>query len=357
MSPNNGLAQLGEYPTMCTSVMHKQVLYLFVWLSFVVVAGAQEVERRLNTNGMIWISGGTFAMGSPAGEPDSKPVHMVTLDGFWMDKHEVTNQEYGRFVVVTDYVTVAERKPDPNDFPGVPPEALKTGSIVFVPPAQAIPPERLRGHNAFLQWWQYVPGSSWRHPEGPGSTLRNRLKHPVVHIAWEDAVAYAKWAGKRLPTEAEWEYAARGGLKGTEYVWGEKQAPKGKLMANIWQGQFPTENTKEDGFRLTSPVGSFPPNGYGLHDVAGNVWEWCSDWYTPDYYKNSPDTNPQGPKTSHDPNEPGVWKRVQRGGSFLCSDLYCGSFRPGHRMKTSPDTGLSHAGFRCAATGLPPQKP
>ncbi len=334
--------------------MRVQLLYFFTCLFFGVVSDAQEAGRRLNTKNMVWIAPGTFVMGSVIGEADSRPLHKVTLEGFWMDKYEVTNQEYAKFVAASDYVTVAERKPNPKDFPGVPPEALKAGSIVFVPPGQAVPPGKLRERNAFLQWWKYVPGSSWRHPEGPGSTLRNRLNHPVVHIAWEDAVAYAKWAGKRLPTEAEWEYAARGGLISMEYVWGEKQTPKGKLMANIWQGQFPLENTKNDGFRLTAPVGSFPPNGYGLYDVAGNVWEWCSDWYTPDYYQNSPAKNPKGPKTSHDPNEPGVWKRVQRGGSFLCLDLYCGAFRPGHRMKTSPDTGLSHSGFRCAATAPPP---
>jgi len=338
-------------------MLKQQILFLVIWLSFAIILEAQVVKRQFDTKGMAWIAGGIFAMGSTDGEPDSKPVHKVVLDGFWMDKHEVTNEDYGKFVVATGYVTIAERKPDPKDFPGVPPEALKAGSVVFVPPEQDIPPEKLRGHNAFIQWWRYLQGASWRHPEGPGSTLRNRLKHPVVHIAWDDAQAYAKWAGKRLPTEAEWEYAARGGLNSMEYVWGDKLTLKGKLMANIWQGQFPTKNTEKDGFRTTAPVGSFPPNGYGLHDVSGNVWEWCSDWYTPDYYKISPDKNPQGPKTSHDPNEPGVWKRVQRGGSFLCSDLYCSAFRPGYRMKTSPDTGLSHAGFRCAASGFAPKKP
>ncbi|MSU42340.1 MAG: formylglycine-generating enzyme family protein [Pedosphaera sp.] len=302
---------------------------------------------------MVWIPAGTFKMGAEEGETDERPVHAITLDGFWMDKHEVTNEQFAKFVEKAGYLTVAEKMPDPKLFPGVPLENLKAGSVVFTPPKEAIPLAELRGHNAFLQWWKYVPGASWRHPEGPGSTLRGREKHPAVHISWEDAAAYAKWAGKQLPTEAQWEFAARGGLAGKEYVWGDKFEPDGKPMANIWQGQFPVENTQRDGFRGTSPAGSFPANGYGLHDMAGNVWEWCQDWYTPNYYKTSPAKNPAGPDTSNDPNEPGVWKRVQRGGSFMCTDLYCGAFRPSRRMKTSPDTGLSHAGFRCVGIGFP----
>ncbi len=318
------------------------------------MAVAQEAKRPFDTKGMVWVPAGEFQMGTNKGEEDAKPIHKVALDGFWMDAHEVTNEEFGRFIKATGYVTIAERKPDPKDFPGVPASELKAGAIVFTPPPRPIPVQQLRAHNAFLQWWRYVPGASWRHPEGPGSTLRGREKHPVVYVAWYDAFAYAKWAGKRLPTEAEWEYAARGGLAGNEFCWGNELTPKGKQMANTWQGRFPVENTANDGFRLTAPVGSFPANGYGIFDMSGNVWEWCADWYTPDYYKNSPAKNPPGPKTSHDPNEPGVWKRVQRGGSFMCTDLYCGAFRPSHRMKTSPDTGLSHAGFRCVASGFPP---
>jgi len=307
-------------------------------------AVAASSRTAFSTNGMVWISGGTFSMGSPKGQNDEQPVHEVAVDGFWIDQHEVTNEQFAEFVKATSYVTIAERKPDPKDFPGVPPENLVPGSIVFSPPPD------LRDLSNHFAWWKYVTGASWRRPEGPESDLKSREKHPVVHISWFDAMAYAKWAGKRLPTEAEWEFAARGGLNGKEYIWGDEQEPGGKLLANIWQGRFPNENSLKDGFRITAPVGSFPSNGYGLSDMAGNVWEWCADWYLPDYYARSPKRNPQGPDTSHDPNEPGMPKRVQRGGSYLCTDLYCGAFRPSRRMKTSPDTGLSHAGFRCAAS-------
>jgi formylglycine-generating enzyme required for sulfatase activity len=291
--------------------------------------------------GMVWVPGGWFWMGGEEKFPDTLPVHLVYVDGFWMDKTEVTNAQFERFVQATGYQTVAERKPDPKDFPGVPPENLVAGSIVFTPP---------RGEVSFenhLAWWRYVPGASWRHPEGPGSDLKDRENHPVVHICWDDAVAYAKWAGKRLPTEAEWEFAARGGLERKPYTWGDELLPGGQWQANIWQGKFPSENTLADGFRATAPVGSFPPNGYGLYDMAGNVWEWCADWYRPDYYEKSPDRNPPGPNDSFDPLEPGVPKRVQRGGSFLCSDLYCIRYRPGTRGKGAVDSGQSHAGFRC----------
>lgn len=296
-------------------------------------------------DGMVWIPGGTFVMGSAAGLPDEAPPHEVTVAGFWMDKTEVTNEQFQKFVEATGYVTVAERKPNPNDFPGAPAEALVPGSVVFSPP-----PEDVGLENHFA-WWKYVPGANWRHPEGPGSSIAGREKHPVVHVAWEDAAAYAKWAGKRLPNEAEWEHAARGGMHGQPYVWGASQPSSWKGTANIWQGRFPVENSTEDGFRATAPVGSYSTNGYGLYDMAGNVWEWCADWYRPDYYAASPRLSPKGPDSSFDPNEPGMPKRVIRGGSYLCSDVYCSGYRPSARMKSAPDTGLSHTGFRCVKDG------
>jgi formylglycine-generating enzyme required for sulfatase activity len=291
---------------------------------------------------MVWIPGGAFWMGGNDDQmPDARPVHRVALDGFWMDRHEVTNAEFARFVESTGYETVAERRPDPRDFPGADPADLVPGSVVFTPPDRDV---SLDDH---LQWWAWVPGASWRHPEGPGSDLEGRMDHPVVHVAWDDAVAYARWAGKRLPTEAEWEYAARGGLDRKRYTWGDELTPGGTWMVNNWQGRFPRENRLLDGFRATAPVGSFPPNGFGLRDMAGNVWEWCADWYRPDAYRDSPTHNPRGPTDSFDPAEPGVPKRVQRGGSFLCSDLYCIRYLPGARGKGEPSSGASHVGFRC----------
>lgn len=301
------------------------------------------------TNQMAWIPGGTFWMGTEQGHSDESPMHQVTVSGFWMDRTEVTNEEFAKFVAATGYETVAERKPDPRDFPEAPPEALVPGSAVFTPPTERVPLEE------FYRWWRYLPGANWRQPEGPGSSIAGKEKHPVVHISWEDASAYANWAGKRLPTEAEWEFAARGGLERQPFVWGETQVPDGKWAANIWQGDFPLKNEVTDGFASTAPVGSFAPNGYGLYDMAGNVWEWCWDWYRPDYYASSPKANPQGPPDSFDPNEPNMPKRVQRGGSFLCSDVYCSGYRPSARMKASPDTGLSHSGFRCVKDAPAPK--
>jgi formylglycine-generating enzyme required for sulfatase activity len=291
--------------------------------------------------GMAWVPGGWFWMGD--GEfPDALPEHLVYVDGFWMDKHEVTNAEFARFVEATGYQTIAERPLDPQEFPTVPPEDLKPGSIVFKPP---VAPVSLDNH---LQWWTYVPGANWRHPEGPASTIEGRENHPAVHIAWHDAVAYAQWAGKRLPTEAEWEVAARGGLDRAHYCWGNELREGGKWRSNIWQGNFPNENTAGDGFRATAPVGSFPAGGYGLSDMSGNVWEWCSDWYRPDYYLLSPQRNPPGPGSSFDPLEPGTPKRVQRGGSFMCADMYCKRYVPGARGKGEPSSAAGHIGFRCA---------
>lgn len=297
------------------------------------------------TNGMVWIPSGTFLMGSDQGQSDESPAHEVTVNGFWMDKTEVTNEQFEKFVEATGYVTVAERKPDPSQFPGADPELLVPGSVVFSPSEEDV---GLANHYA---WWQYVPGANWRHPEGPGSSIADRKNHPVVHVAYEDAVAYAKWAGKRLPTEAEWEYAARGGLDRKRYVWGDEKEPGGKSLANIWQGDFPRENTAADGFAATAPIAQFQPNGFGLYDMAGNVWEWCADWYHPEYYAQSERLNPQGPPESFDPQEPGMPKRVIRGGSYLCSDVYCIGYRPSARMKSAQDTGLSHTGFRCVKAG------
>jgi formylglycine-generating enzyme required for sulfatase activity len=292
-------------------------------------------------DGMVWIPGGTFLMGNEHGAPDERPVHEVTVSGFWMDRTEVTNAQFRRFVEATGYVTIAERTPRAADFPGAPADKLVPGSLVFREPPGPVAREE------WWTWWEYLAGACWRHPEGPGSDLAGRDDHPVVHVCWDDAVAYAQWAGKRLPTEAEWEWAARGGLAQKAYVWGDEQVPEGKWRANIWQGRFPRENTKDDGFVRAAPVGSFPPNGFGLLDMSGNVWEWCADWYRPDTYATSPARDPRGPESSFDPQEPDIAKRVNRGGSFLCSDSYCIGYRPSARMKSSPDTGLCHTGFRC----------
>jgi len=297
-------------------------------------------------DGMVWIPGGTFWMGcDDCDMPDTMPVHLVTVDGFWMDRTPVTNAQFAQFVDATRYVTIAERKPDPRDYPGVDPKRLVAGSAVFSPPPQEVPLDDI------TQWWRYVPGASWKHPEGPGSSIKDRENHPAAQIAWEDAVAYAKWAGKRLPTEAEFEFAARGGRDREPYAWGNELKPAGKWAANIWQGRFPSNNTAEDGYVRTSPVMAFPPNGFGLYDVGGNVWQWCSDWYRPDYFATLAASgvahNPQGPAESFDPEETGARKRVQKSGSFLCSDRYCSRYLVGSRGRGSPDSGGSNTGFRC----------
>jgi formylglycine-generating enzyme required for sulfatase activity len=294
--------------------------------------------------GMVWIPGGDFWMGcANCGMPDALPVHLVSVSGFWMDVAPVTNHDYEAFVKATSYVTVAERRPDPKDFPGVPSDALVPGSIVFTPPSQPVPLDD------FSRWWRYVPGANWRQPDGPGSSLAGRERHPVVHIAWEDAFAYAKWIGKRLPTEAEFEFAARGGLDRNMYPWGNELKPGGKLPANIFDGHFPDTNNRSDGYAGTSPVEAFPPNGYGLYDVGGNVWQWCADWYRPDYYGSLAGgvaRDPKGPESSVDPEEPGAAKRVTRGGSFLCSGDYCSRYLVGSRGKSEVSSGSSNLGFR-----------
>lgn len=290
----------------------------------------------------VLIPAGTFPMGThdPA-FPDARPVHKVSVKAFWMDEHEVTNAEFAMFVKATNYMTIAERKLDPKDYPDVPPESLVPGSGVFSPPGQPV------SLNNPMQWWKYVAGASWRKPFGPQSNITGQENNPVVHVSYEDALAYAQWAGKRLPTEAEWEHAAQGKKPGLKYYWGNEMNPGGKWMANIYEGDFPNKNTGEDGFVGLAPVKSYPPNAYGLYDMDGNVWEWCNDFYRADYYAKSPSSNPKGPADSYDPDEPNAVKRVQRGGSFLCSDQYCIRYRPGSRGKGEVSSGSNNLGFRC----------
>lgn len=292
--------------------------------------------------GMVWIPGGTFTMGDATSLDHDAPPHRVGVSGFWMDVTEVTNAQFAKFVEATGYVTVAERKPTREQYPTADDDLLVAGAAVFHPIAVTNP-----SVSDPQLWWKYVPGACWKHPEGPETSIAGRENYPVVQIAWEDAVAYAKWAGKRLPTEAEWEFAARGGLDRKPFVWGEaKPGSDGKYFANTWQGVFPERNTGEDGFVGVAPVCSFPPNGYGLYDMSGNVWEWCADWYDPAYYDVSPKRNPQGPDSpaSFDSGQP---LRVRRGGSFLCADEYCRRYLPGARDKNPVDSSANHTGFRC----------
>jgi formylglycine-generating enzyme required for sulfatase activity len=308
--------------------------------------------------GMVWIPGGEFSMGCVTPSEgictmatmnsvnDAQPVHRVYVDGFWMDTNDVTNEKFEKFVKATGYRTIAEIAPTKEQFPTAPPENLVAGSTVFTPTTNAVP------LNDYFQWWRYVHGADWRHPTGPDSDLKGRENYPVVQIAYADAVAYAKWAGKRLPTEAEWEFAGRGGLSGKTYFWGDKLTPGGRWMANIYTGQFPVMDTGEDGYAGIAPVGQFPPNGYGLFDMAGNVWQWCSDWYRPDTYARLKlagvvvARNPQGPAASYSPGDSQP-QRVQQGGSFLCTDQYCTRYMMGTRGKGDVDTGSNHLGFRC----------
>jgi formylglycine-generating enzyme len=306
--------------------------------------------------GMVWIPPGQFDMGGigPEARKDEFPIHRVRVDGFWMDETVVTNAEFRKFVKATDYLTTAEKKPDWNEMkktlpPGTPKpqeSMLVPGSMVFVPTKGPVPlddPSR---------WWKWTPGASWKHPFGPGSRLEAKDDgYPVVHVSWEDAVAYCKWAGKHLPTEAEWEYACLGGGPARRFIWGEKPPSNTFHPANLWQGGFPYERKPLDGYLYTAPAKSFEPNGYGLYNMIGNVWEWCSDWYRDDYYATlaqdpKPAVNPRGPEESRDPDNPFTPMKVTRGGSFLCNEGYCSSYRPAARMKSSPDSGLSNVGFR-----------
>jgi formylglycine-generating enzyme len=305
--------------------------------------------------GMVWVPGGEFLMGNAdsATWPDEQPAHKVFVDSFWMDETEVTNSQFAEFVNATGYVTTAERAPTAEELlanlpvgtPRPSADVLVAGSLVFTPPEHSVPLNDVRS------WWTWTPGANWRHPEGPGSDLSGRSEHPVVHVSWDDAVRYAAWAGKRLPTEAEWEFAARGGLVAMPYVWGSDPVDPSRPQANLWTGEFPHKNTAADGFVRTAPVRSFAPNGYGLYDMAGNTWEWCSDWYDRDLYQSRTaakiTVNPQGPAESRDPKRPFMTQRSQRGGSFLCNDNYCSRYRPSARHGCTPDTGMSHVGFRC----------
>ncbi len=314
-------------------------------------ANANGPADRCPPNEMVWIPGGTFRMGSDHHYPEEAPSHRVTVDGFWMDRAPVTNREFRRFVDATGYVTSAEIPPNAEDYPGALPHMLHAASMVFVPPK----------HNDvdlrdFFNWWQFKFGANWRRPAGKGSWIHALADHPVVHVSYSDAEAYAAWVGKVLPTEAEWEFAARGGLEGAEFAWGDELTPGGRHMANTWQGDFPCENSAADGYERTSPVMAYPPNGYGLYDMIGNVWEWTTDWWSSRHEADAPKAccipeNPRGgpQSASYDPCQPDIRipRKVLKGGSYLCAPNYCRRYRPAARHAQPIDTSTSHAGFRC----------
>jgi formylglycine-generating enzyme len=303
------------------------------------VVGAEDPKKDA-PEGMVAIPGGTFLMGTDNGPADQRPQHEVTITGFWMDKTEVTNAQFLNFVKATGYKTVAERFPDPKKYPDAPKDKLIPFSAVF----RCCPADT----NGPPLWWEFTPGADWKHPDGPRSNLEGKENYPVVHICWEDADAYCKWARKRLPTEAEWEYAARGGLREAEFVWGnQKQGEKGKWYANTFQGKFPAKDSGDDGYTSASPVAKYPPNGYGLYDMSGNAWEWCQDWYQPNYYRNSPKKDPKGPEKGIEELPGEGPSKVRRGGSFLCDDSYCRRYLPASRDKNPTDSAANHTGFRC----------
>jgi formylglycine-generating enzyme required for sulfatase activity len=299
---------------------------------------------------MVWVPGGVFRMGSDRHYPEEAPSHLVRVDGFWIDRTPVTNRQFREFVKATGHVTVAEIAPEPKDYPGALPHMLRAGSLVFTPPKHAV------DLSDWSQWWQFKFGADWRRPYGPRSSISGLNDHPVVHIAYRDAEAYARWAGKELPTEAEWEFAARGGLDGAEFAWGDEFAPGGRQMANTWQGGFPHENTRLDGYERTSPVTAFPPNGYDIHDMIGNVWEWTTDWFSSQHAAepSKPCCVPENPRggredQSYDPCQPQIRipRKVIKGGSHLCAPNYCRRYRPAARHAQPEDTSTSHVGFRC----------
>jgi formylglycine-generating enzyme len=301
-------------------------------------------------HGMVRIPGGTFRMGSADHYPEERPVHRVAVDAFWIDRSPVTNAAFRQFVLETGYVTLAERPPDPAQYPGAKKALLHPGSLVFTRPRGPV------DMHDFHNWWKFVLGADWRHPRGPNTTIKDRDRHPVVHVAYDDAAAYAAWAGKVMPTEAEWEYAARGGLDGAAYAWGDELTPDGRQMANTWQGEFPWQNLRSDGFEGTSPIESFPPNGYGLDDMIGNVWEWTSDFYAPRHPDEAAKAccvprNPRGAaeEGSYDTCDPRIRipRRVLKGGSHLCAPNYCRRYRPAARFPQPIDTSTCHVGFRC----------
>ena len=323
-----------------------------------ILGSSSETECALskpqNNVEMAWIAGGTFCMGSDRHYPEEAPIHRVTVDDFWMDRTPVTNWQFREFVEATGYVTFAEIAPDAKDYPGARSEMLRAGSLVFTAPKHAVDLKQ------WAHWWGFEFGAYWRRPYGPQSSITGLDDFPVVHIAYRDAEAYATWAGKVLPTEAEWEFAARGGLDGAEYAWGDEFTPGGRLMANTWQGQFPQENLATDGYKRTSPVTAYPPNGYGLYDMVGNVWEWTSDWYSPRHGADAakacciPENPRGGPKEdSYDPCQPHIRipRKILKGGSHLCAPNYCRRYRPAARHPQPVDTSTSHVGFRCIMRG------